>query len=70
MFLTGAEVAVKIMHKTDLTKSQKLLRRVEREVTILRLMNHLSVTLLLDDIQTTEYLFIILEYVQGGVFEA
>jgi len=63
---TGAEVAVKIMHKTDLTKSQKLLRRVEREVTILRLMNHPAVTQMIDVIQTTTHLFIILEYMPGG----
>eukprot|EP00667_Euglena_gracilis_P005006 EG_transcript_5037 len=63
---TGVEVAVKIMHKTDLTKSQKLLRRVEREVTILRLMNHPAVTQMIDVIQTTTHLFIILEYMPGG----
>lgn len=57
---------MKIMHKTDLTKSQKLLRRVEREVTILRLMNHPAVTQMIDVIQTTTHLFIILEYMPGG----
>ena len=65
-FVTGAQVAVKIMPKKDLTKNQKLLRRVEREVTFMRLMNHPAVTHLIDVVQTSTHLYIILEYMPGG----
>ena len=63
---TGEQVAVKIIAQSDLTKNEKLLRRVEMEVNILRLIDHPCVTKYIACFQTVDHLFIILEYMEGG----
>eukprot|EP01004_Peranema_trichophorum_P009927 NODE_867_length_2289_cov_45.612188_g741_i0.p1 GENE.NODE_867_length_2289_cov_45.612188_g741_i0~~NODE_867_length_2289_cov_45.612188_g741_i0.p1 ORF type:complete len:462 (-),score=68.90 NODE_867_length_2289_cov_45.612188_g741_i0:851-2236(-) len=63
---TGEKVAVKCIAKGDLTKRKSSLDRVEREIAILRLMNHPCVTKMYDVIQTKTHLLIVLEYMPGG----
>jgi len=63
---TGDLVAVKIIPQAELTKNEKLLRRVEMEVNILRLIDHPCVTKYVACFQTPGYLFIVLEYMEGG----
>mmetsp|Transcript_103149 Transcript_103149/g.177815 ORF Transcript_103149/g.177815 Transcript_103149/m.177815 type:complete len:588 (-) Transcript_103149:463-2226(-) len=63
---TGEQVAVKIIRKGVLQRSQEELRKIIREIAVLRLINHPHILRLLDVIQTSKYLFLILEYLSGG----
>eukprot|EP00668_Euglena_longa_P018925 GGOE01023585.1.p1 GENE.GGOE01023585.1~~GGOE01023585.1.p1 ORF type:complete len:512 (-),score=173.18 GGOE01023585.1:331-1836(-) len=62
---TGQKVALKIIALESL-KSSKALKRVQLEISILRLLKHPFVTELLDCFQTDDNLFICLEYMEGG----
>lgn len=63
---TGQEVAIKILDKNKLISDAKLLRRVEREIAVMRLIRHPNVLRLYDVFQSEAHLFLILEYVDGG----
>eukprot|EP00761_Pharyngomonas_kirbyi_P000234 gb/GECH01000234.1/.p1 GENE.gb/GECH01000234.1/~~gb/GECH01000234.1/.p1 ORF type:complete len:522 (+),score=119.99 gb/GECH01000234.1/:1-1566(+) len=63
---TGQRVAIKILKKNILTAEPKLRRKVEREIAIMRLMDHPHVLHLYDVFQTSKYLFLVMELVEGG----
>lgn len=63
---TGEQVAVKIISKGDLQRSKEDWKKIGREIAVLRLINHPHITRLLDVIQSSKYLFLILEYLSGG----
>ncbi|KAJ3430138.1 protein kinase [Anaeramoeba flamelloides] len=63
---TKQKVAIKIIQKEDISNSKNLLDRVRREIAVQRLMKHPNVLRVYDVYETTEHLFIILEYVSGG----
>ncbi|KAJ3425156.1 protein kinase [Anaeramoeba flamelloides] len=65
---TKQKVAIKIIQKGDISNSQNLLQKVRREIAVQRLMKHPNVLRIYDVYETTEHLFIILEYVSGGNF--
>ncbi|XP_075049358.1 MAP/microtubule affinity-regulating kinase 3 isoform X6 [Mixophyes fleayi] len=62
--LTGREVAIKIIDKTQLnpTSLQKLLR----EVRIMKILNHPNIVKLFEVIETEKTLYLIMEYASGG----
>eukprot|EP00667_Euglena_gracilis_P010259 EG_transcript_10433 len=62
---TGQKVALKIIPLESL-KSSKALKRVQLEISILRLLKHPFITELVDCFQTDDALFICLEYMEGG----
>ncbi|KAL6042729.1 Serine/threonine-protein kinase brsk1 [Balamuthia mandrillaris] len=64
--VTGQQVAIKIVSKDFLHKSPNMRKKVEREIVIMKLMNHPHVLHLYDVYETSEYLFLILEHVEGG----
>lgn len=60
----GKKVAIKIINREKLTKS--VLMKVEREIAIMKLIDHPYVLGLLDVYENKKYLYLILEHVSGG----
>lgn len=63
---SGERVAVKIVTKEFLFSSPNMRRKVEREIAIMKLLDNPHVLSLLDVYETTKYLFLVLEHVEGG----
>ncbi|XP_050948508.1 serine/threonine-protein kinase MARK2 isoform X9 [Labeo rohita] len=62
--LTGREVAVKIIDKTQLNSSS--LQKLFREVRIMKLLNHPNIVKLFEVIETEKTLYLVMEYASGG----
>ncbi|XP_026051774.1 serine/threonine-protein kinase MARK2 isoform X2 [Carassius auratus] len=62
--LTGKEVAVKIIDRTQLTSSS--LQKLFREVRIMKLLNHPNIVKLFEVIETDKTLYLVMEYASGG----
>lgn len=62
--LSGKRVAVKIINREKL--SQSVLDKVEREIAIMKLIEHPHVLGLFDVYENNRYLYLILELVSGG----
>lgn len=60
----GKKVAIKIINREKLTKS--VLMKVEREIAIMKLIDHPYVLGLMDVYENKKYLYLILEHVSGG----
>ena len=68
---TGANVAVKIMSKALLMRSSNSpstggLRRVEREVALMRMMDHPHIAKFINVVETDAHIIIVMEYINGG----
>eukprot|EP01059_Diplonema_ambulator_P027035 TRINITY_DN44628_c0_g1_i1.p1 TRINITY_DN44628_c0_g1~~TRINITY_DN44628_c0_g1_i1.p1 ORF type:complete len:298 (+),score=34.55 TRINITY_DN44628_c0_g1_i1:68-895(+) len=63
---SGMKVAVKIVKKAVMQQNADTRQRVEREVKVLRLLNHPNIMKAHDVLQTSTHLFIVLEYLEGG----
>ncbi|XP_058016583.1 serine/threonine-protein kinase MARK2 isoform X9 [Ahaetulla prasina] len=62
--LTGKEVAVKIIDKTQLNSSS--LQKLFREVRIMKVLNHPNIVKLFEVIETDKTLYLVMEYASGG----
>uniref|UniRef100_A0A3B3QQ31 MAP/microtubule affinity-regulating kinase 3 n=1 Tax=Paramormyrops kingsleyae TaxID=1676925 RepID=A0A3B3QQ31_9TELE len=62
--LTGKEVAVKIIDKTQMNSSS--LQKLFREVRIMKLLNHPNIVKLFEVIETEKTLYLVMEYASGG----
>ncbi|KAH9394599.1 Serine/threonine-protein kinase brsk1 [Tyrophagus putrescentiae] len=62
--VTGKKVAVKIVNREKLSES--VLQKVEREIAIMKLIEHPHVLGLFDVYENKKYLYLILEHVCGG----
>ncbi|XP_035386019.1 serine/threonine-protein kinase MARK1-like isoform X2 [Electrophorus electricus] len=62
--LTGREVAVKIIDKTQLNPTS--LQKLFREVRIMKVLNHPNIVKLFEVIETDKTLYLIMEYASGG----
>ncbi|GIX81921.1 hypothetical protein CDAR_558971 [Caerostris darwini] len=62
--VTGKKVAVKIINREKLSES--VLLKVEREIAIMKLIEHPHVLALYDVYENKKYLYLILEHVSGG----
>uniref|UniRef100_A0A3Q3LQ11 non-specific serine/threonine protein kinase n=1 Tax=Labrus bergylta TaxID=56723 RepID=A0A3Q3LQ11_9LABR len=62
--LTGREVAVKIIDKTQLNPTS--LQKLFREVRIMKLLNHPNIVKLFEVIETEKTLYLVMEYASGG----
>ena len=60
----GKKVAVKIINKEKLSES--VLQKVEREIAIMKLIEHQNVLCLYDVYENRKYLYLVLEHVSGG----
>jgi len=63
---TGAKVAIKIFKKDMLTTNSNLFKKVEREIAVMKILDHPNVMKLYDVYESSKYLFLVLEYVEGG----
>lgn len=63
---TGFKVAVKIINKEFLSSRPSMRKKVEREIVVMKIIDHPNVLKLYDVYETSKYLFLILEYVEGG----
>ncbi|PRP84551.1 hypothetical protein PROFUN_05886 [Planoprotostelium fungivorum] len=63
---TGARVAVKIIDKEFLATRQTVLKKVEREIAAMKVLNHPSILRLYDVYETEKHLFLVLEQIEGG----
>ena len=63
---TGQRVAVKIVKKKNMEDNLEVRQRVEREVKVLKLLNHPNVMKLYDVLQTSTHLFVVVELLEGG----
>ncbi|XP_053544763.1 MAP/microtubule affinity-regulating kinase 4 isoform X2 [Bombina bombina] len=62
--LTGREVAIKIIDKTQLNPSS--LQKLFREVRIMKGLNHPNIVKLFEVIETEKTLYLVMEYASGG----
>ncbi|KAF5901981.1 MAP/microtubule affinity-regulating kinase 4 isoform X6, partial [Clarias magur] len=62
--LTGREVAIKIIDKTQLNPTS--LQKLYREVRIMKSLNHPNIVQLFEVIETEKSLYLIMEYASGG----
>ncbi|XP_058509071.1 serine/threonine-protein kinase BRSK2 isoform X2 [Solea solea] len=62
--ITGQKVAIKIVNREKLSES--VLMKVEREIAILKLIEHPHVLKLHDVYENNKYLYLVLEHVSGG----
>ena len=62
---SGESVAVKILEKAKI-KDVGDIERISREIHILKLIRHPNIIQLYDIIETPKYLYLVLEYANGG----
>uniref|UniRef100_A0A1A8FAR6 MAP/microtubule affinity-regulating kinase 3 n=1 Tax=Nothobranchius korthausae TaxID=1143690 RepID=A0A1A8FAR6_9TELE len=62
--LTGREVAIKIIDKTQLNPTS--LQKLFREVRIMKTLNHPNIVQLFEVIETEKTLYLVMEYASGG----
>uniref|UniRef100_A0A665U0T2 MAP/microtubule affinity-regulating kinase 3 n=1 Tax=Echeneis naucrates TaxID=173247 RepID=A0A665U0T2_ECHNA len=62
--LTGREVAIKIIDKTQLNPTS--LQKLFREVSVMKLLNHPNIVKLFEVIETEKTLYLVMEYASGG----
>ncbi|KAM3865214.1 serine/threonine-protein kinase MARK1 isoform 2-T2 [Diretmus argenteus] len=62
--LTGREVAVKIIDKTQLNPTS--LQKLFREVSVMKILNHPNIVKLFEVIETEKTLYLVMEFASGG----
>ncbi|KAI3364698.1 hypothetical protein L3Q82_011480 [Scortum barcoo] len=62
--LTGREVAIKMIDKTQLNPSS--LQKLFREVRIMKILNHPNIVKLFEVVETERTLYLVMEYASGG----
>ena len=63
---TGEKVAIKIMDKIQLFTDPLNLRRVETEISLLKIVRHKNIIKLYEVIETPKKIYLIMEYCEGG----
>jgi 5'-AMP-activated protein kinase catalytic alpha subunit len=63
--LTEQKVAIKILEKKKIADISDI-ERVSREIHILKLIRHPNLIQLYEIIETSKYLFLVMEYCSGG----
>ncbi|KAJ5074019.1 serine/threonine-protein kinase brsk2 [Anaeramoeba ignava] len=63
---TEKQVAIKIMSKQLIFETEKARINAQKEIAVLKLLNHPSVLKVFDVFESDDYLFIVMEYMPGG----
>ncbi|KAJ5067088.1 serine/threonine-protein kinase brsk2 [Anaeramoeba ignava] len=63
---TEKQVAIKIMPKQLIFETEKARINAQKEIAVLKLLNHPSVLKVFDVFESDDYLFIVMEYMPGG----
>ncbi|KAI9366096.1 kinase-like domain-containing protein [Zopfochytrium polystomum] len=61
----GEKVAIKVIEKGQI-QSQKQVARLQREIRFLKLLHHPHIVKVHDVIETSEFIYIVMEYAAGG----
>ncbi|KAF8677045.1 hypothetical protein HU200_046503 [Digitaria exilis] len=67
---TGEQVAIKIMDKVHLSKSNALQKQVMREIDIMRRVRHPNIVRIHEVMATKRSIFVVMEFVAGGSLDA
>ena len=62
--ITGKEVAIKIIDKTQLSPSSR--QKLFREVRIMKMLDHPNIVKLFEIIANEKVLYLVMEYASGG----
>ena len=63
---TGEKVAIKILDKIKLSKTPDDYQLVKQELSILKIVKHKYIVRLFEILETSRYIFIVMEYCEGG----
>ena len=63
---TGEKVAIKILDKLQLMEDPDNLKRVEREIQILKLVKHKNIIQLYEVMETPQKIYLVMELCEGG----
>lgn len=63
---TGEKVAIKILKKSSFESKPDIAIKIKREIALMRLLNHPHLLKLIDVLESSKFLYIILEYAQNG----
>ncbi|KAL7715196.1 non-specific serine/threonine protein kinase [Entamoeba marina] len=63
---SGVKVAIKIVDKTKVMRKPEMKRKIEREIAFLKLVDHVNILKLYTVYETTRYLFLVMELMEGG----
>ena len=67
---TGEEVAIKIIPKSEFMQNSDLLAKVQREISLMKIVNHPGILKLIDVLESQKHLYIVMEYAkQGELFD-
>lgn len=61
-----AQVAIKLIRRETIGHSPSRMNKIEREISVLRKVNHPNIVKCLEVVQTDKYIGIILEYASGS----
>ena len=61
----NTQVAIKIIEKSQI-RSPKQISRLQREIRFLKLLHHPHIVRIYDVIETSDFIYIIMEYAVGG----
>jgi serine/threonine protein kinase len=66
---TGQKAAIKILTKDDTNEKADLLKKMrEKEITIMKLVDHPNIVRLYDVYETTNHIYLVMELLQGSLF--
>ncbi|KAL3616234.1 hypothetical protein CASFOL_039624 [Castilleja foliolosa] len=63
---TGHSVAIKVINKSKLNNSTRLMTNIKREIAIMRHLRHPNIVKLIEVLATKAKIYLILEFVKGG----
>ena len=64
--VTKAKVAIKSMKKSKIEKNPSFLKKMQREVSLMRIFDHPHLLKLFDVLETDTHLYLVLEYAKNG----
>ena len=63
---TGEEVAIKIIPKSEFLQSPDLQEKVQREISLMKIVSHPGILKLIDVLESQRHLYIVMEYAEQG----
>lgn len=64
--MTNECVAIKVIKKDEVIKSERMMEQIKREISVMRLVRHPNIVELKEVMATKSKIFVVMEYVRGG----